>query len=140
MKRFVFREARILALRKQEVSLAEVRVAKAAEQVEAAQRIVDADQTAIDELSSSLLGSEANGLTIIDHIALGMRARLETSRQKLFERQQALAAAEKEAADKKSRDEIARQAENRAIGRASTILTGGRGLMEDDTNAKSYLL
>lgn len=90
MKRFIFREARILALKKQEVSLAEVRVAKAAERVEVARRRVLADQAAIDELSSDLLGSEINGLTIIDQIALGMRSRLETSRSRLTESEQDL--------------------------------------------------
>ena len=59
--------------------------------------------------------------------------------QAQFDAQQRQAAADKEAAAQKSRDEVAHLAASKSRGRASTLLAGGKGLMEDDT-AKRYLL
>lgn len=63
--------------------------------------------------------------------------RLEQERK--FKAQQDREAADKLAAEERVRKEQSALAEGRARGRASTILTGGRGLL-DDESAKRYLM
>jgi len=57
-----------------------------------------------------------------------------------WEAEQKRIAREKEQAAEKARMQMAQEAEGRAIGRASTILTGGKGLLDDDVSAKRFLL
>lgn len=60
--------------------------------------------------------------------------------QRQWEAEQKRIAAEKAAAEEKARLALAREAEDRAIGRASTILTGGKGLLDDEVSAKRFLI
>ena len=91
MKRFVFKEARLLALRKQELTLAELQVARASQEVRAASATVQANLETLDELGDHVIGGRTEGFVVMGQIALGMRSRLEHSRQELAKREANLA-------------------------------------------------
>lgn len=93
MKRFVFRESKLLALRKQQVRLAEIDLARRVEQMTAAREAVDRHIHAIDELSERVMNQKENGFVHITQTALGFRARLEEANETLIRYQQELAAA-----------------------------------------------
>ncbi len=66
----------------------------------------------------------------------GKPSTIDAQRQQArFDAQQREAQADKD----KARDRLAQDAADKSRGRASTILTGGTGLLDDDT-AKHYLL
>ena len=83
MKKFIFREAKLLALRKQQVRLAELFVASASAKKVAAQQAVDSEMRAIRELSDRLLNCGRNNVTHISQTAMGLRHRLEEARERL---------------------------------------------------------
>lgn len=92
MKKFCFGEAKLLALRKQQVTIAELSVSTARQQELAARRSVQIERKAIQDLSGWILNGGSNNLTHASHTALVMRQRLEASDQRLAAAQENLAA------------------------------------------------
>ena len=93
MKRFVFREAKLLSLRKQQVTIAELSVSAAKQQETDASRAVEAELNAVRALTEQILSGGANNVTYISHSAMGLRHRLEESRVRLAKAKENLSAA-----------------------------------------------
>lgn len=85
MKKFVFREAKLLALRKQEVAIAELAVAAAAKNEHDAKRAVESEERALEELSSTILAAGRHNVTHISRTAMGIRYRLEAAQSRQTE-------------------------------------------------------
>jgi hypothetical protein len=89
MKKFVFREAKLLALRKQEVRIAELAAARASHDVALASVAVDRVLADIDGLSEQILAAGQSGFTHISQTALALRHRLEAARNHLDQKREA---------------------------------------------------
>jgi len=93
MKKFVFKEARLLTLRNQEVTIAELAVAKASARVGSAERATDQERDALDALSAEILSGGQNGFTHVSQLAFAIRARLEQRQAYLKAKEHELSAA-----------------------------------------------
>lgn len=90
MKKFVFKQAKLLALRKQQVTGAELEVVKAAHQAEEIRRTTERELQTLGTLYETLLGSDPNGFKRIGHVALSVRSRLEQQHKILQAKEKAL--------------------------------------------------
>ena len=90
MKKFVFKQAKLLALRKQQVTGAELNVMTAAHQVEVARRETERELQSLSTLYETLLGNGQNGFQRISHVALSVRSRLEQQHEALQAKEQIL--------------------------------------------------
>jgi hypothetical protein len=94
MKKFVFREAQLLALKDQQVTVAELALSEASERVAAARSAVEEELAAIEDLSLRILNDQPSGFVHASQTAFALRTRLEMSRARLAKREQELIAAQ----------------------------------------------
>lgn len=79
MKRFSFQQAQLLRLRQQQVRHAELHLAAATSRVAQAETRVSEQFRALELLGDHFM-TDANAMTLVSDISLGMRRRLETLR------------------------------------------------------------
>lgn len=90
MKAFTFKQNRILKLRKQQVTIAELEVGRAASEVTSSQDAVEQCYVGINELDGHLRNKDRPDLSHISQMSVRLRRRLEESCMRLAERKQLL--------------------------------------------------
>ncbi len=113
MKTFLFKNDRLLRLRKQQVTFAELRVAKAAEEVAASKESVAQTLTQIDKLDQRIRSPNRTVQMHVHQVAIRLRTQLERFRVDLAHKQRRLSITVQELREAKRAAEMLMTLENR---------------------------